>query len=119
MKKLLVFLWAILILAFSVPIYSMPEAAMDTAWNLTAALLRPGVTIEDYDKAIRLDPNNVYAYNNRGNAYFNLGLYQQAIEDFSQAVRVDSNHFDAYYNRGNAYLNLGLYQRAIEDYSQS
>ena len=29
--------------------------------------------IEDYDKAIELDPNDAQAYYNRGNSYGNLG----------------------------------------------
>ena len=41
--------------------------------------------IEDYDVAIRLDPQDVNAYYNRGVSYQNLGLQAQADRDFAKA----------------------------------
>ena len=37
-----------------------------------------GRALKDYDKAIDLDPNYLDAYNNRGNAYFDLGEHRSA-----------------------------------------
>ena len=37
--------------------------------------------IEDYSKAIDLDPNHSNAYNNRGVVKHKLGNYEKAIED--------------------------------------
>ncbi len=37
--------------------------------------------MEDYDKAIELDPNDAAAYYNRGISYSELGQDQRAIED--------------------------------------
>jgi tetratricopeptide (TPR) repeat protein len=45
--------------------------------------------IEDYDQAIRIDPNLAEAYYNRGKSYAELGLYQLANGDFEQAVRLN------------------------------
>ena len=36
--------------------------------------------IEWYDKALKIDPNDVNALNNKGKALYNLGKYQEAIE---------------------------------------
>lgn len=60
--------------------------------------------IEDYNKAIRLKPNNADAYYNRGLAYKELGQYPRAIRDFDQAIRLKPDYADAYYNRGVLYL---------------
>ena len=38
--------------------------------------------IDDYTKAIELEPNNGKAYNNRGGSYYNLGEYEKAINDY-------------------------------------
>jgi len=43
----------------------------------------------DYDKAIELDQKNGRIYFNRGDAYTQLGNYQQAIADFDRAVELD------------------------------
>ena len=56
--------------------------------------------IEDYDTAIRLDPNDADAYTGRGGAYANLGEHRRAIEDFDMAIRLDLDYAIAYYNRG-------------------
>ena len=40
--------------------------------------------ISDFTKSIELNPYNFYAYNNRGNAYFDRKDFRSAIEDYSQ-----------------------------------
>jgi tetratricopeptide (TPR) repeat protein len=75
--------------------------------------------VENYNKVIQLNPDDALAYNNRGNAYFNLGQYQRAIEDYNEAIRLKPDDALAYNNRGNAYKNLRQYQRAIMDYNEA
>ena len=40
------------------------------------------------DAAIRLNPQNALAYNNRGLACVNLGDHQRGIEDYDSAIRL-------------------------------
>jgi tetratricopeptide (TPR) repeat protein len=64
--------------------------------------------IEDFDQAIRINPNYALAFNSRGHTYFGKGLgacrpaslrpcalavaqYDRAIEDFDQAIRLNPN----------------------------
>ena len=63
--------------------------------------------IQDYDEAIRLDPQFTHAYNNRGIAYDDLGQFQRAIQDFDEAIRIDPQFAEAYANRAIAYTLLG------------
>jgi tetratricopeptide (TPR) repeat protein len=78
----------------------------------------PGA-IEDYDAALRLDPEMGAAYYNRANAYFSLDDYAKAIKDYDQAVRIDPAAALAHNNRGEAYSLLGDDKRALEDFSQA
>jgi tetratricopeptide (TPR) repeat protein len=75
--------------------------------------------IEDYDEAIRVEPNYAAAYNNRGRAYYAKGDYDKAITDFNQAITLDSNYADAYNNRALAYYAKRDYDRALTDYNQA
>ena len=75
--------------------------------------------IEDYDQALRLDPNVALTYYNRGITYSDLGDIARAIEDYDQALRLDPGYLDAYNNRGNAYRKIGEAARAIEDFDQA
>ena len=70
---------------------------------------------EDYDEAIRLDPNDPDVYINRGNMLSGLDEFERAIEDYSQAIRINANYSEAYHNRGIAYHRLGLYEDSERD----
>ena len=72
--------------------------------------------ISDYDKAIRLKPDDAKAYGNRGLAKANLKHYAIAIADFDTAIRLKPDYAIAYYNRGNAKVYLKEYFAAIADY---
>jgi tetratricopeptide (TPR) repeat protein len=55
------------------------------------------------------------AYDARGFAYINKGLYDRAIADETDALALNPNSSSAYNNRGIAYDNKGLYDQAIAD----
>jgi len=77
--------------------------------------------IEDFDKAIQLDPgyaNGFGIYTERGYAYVELGQYQRAIQDFDMPIRLDPGWQYGYSNRGRSYGSLGQYQRAIQDFDK-
>ena len=67
------------------------------------------------DEAIRLNSEDVFAYQTRGAAYMVMGQYQQAVQDFNEAIRVEPELALAYFNRGYSYLKLDQNDRAIED----
>lgn len=52
--------------------------------------------IENFDKAIRLDPNDGIYYYNRGIAYERLGKYKKAIKDLKKAIQLNPNDQPAY-----------------------
>lgn len=75
--------------------------------------------IINYSKYIELNPNNVVAYHNRGNAYANKGNYEQAIKDYNKAIELNPNYAEAYYGRGYVYNNKSDYEQAIKDYTKA
>ena len=46
--------------------------------------------IDDYSKAIDLNPDYIKAYYNRANAYLKLGQYQNAIEGFKEGHQFET-----------------------------
>ena len=72
--------------------------------------------ITDYTQAIRLNPDDADAYNNRGNAKGNLGQHFAAIADYDIAIRLNPDDAKAYYNRGTAKSKLGQHFAAIADF---
>ncbi|MBR0288441.1 MAG: tetratricopeptide repeat protein [Selenomonadaceae bacterium] len=72
------------------------------------------LAIRDYDSAIKLAPNDVDSYINRGNFYCKHGEQDLAIKDYDKVLELAPNNVDAYIGRGNAYTNAAnLAQRDL------
>ena len=77
--------------------------------------------IEDYTKAIEINPNNIEVYWDRGLDRFQLKDYQGVIVDMSKGIELTSDihiqeHF--YFKRAEARELLHEYQKAIKDYTK-
>lgn len=69
--------------------------------------------ILDYNLAMRLQPNELSVFTNRGNIYFELQKYERAIEDYKTVLREIPNDLNANANIGAALLQLKEYEQAI------
>ena len=78
-----------------------------------------GLAIEDYDRAIALDPAFAAAFNNRGAVYPRLGRPRAAITDYDQAIAINPKFARAYANRANSYFYVRDFARAGADYGVS
>ncbi|MBI4824198.1 MAG: tetratricopeptide repeat protein [Nitrospirae bacterium] len=75
--------------------------------------------IESYSMAIKLQPEFISAYYNRGIAYYNKKLYDEAIKDFDKVIELNPENANAYIGRGNIYFIKADYNRAIPDYTKA
>ena len=75
--------------------------------------------IDNYNMALKLNPEYAEAYYFRGYAYYNLKDYGKAIEDYSKAIKLNPEYEVVYDFRGNVYADLKEYDKAIEDYSKA
>ncbi|MDE0184911.1 MAG: tetratricopeptide repeat protein [Candidatus Poribacteria bacterium] len=75
--------------------------------------------IDAYSNAIKLNPRDTDAFNNRGVAYQKLGKFDSAIDDYNTAIPL--NPYDAviYSNRGAAYVDKGEPDRGLEDINRA
>jgi Tfp pilus assembly protein PilF len=73
--------------------------------------------LDDYEKAIELNPGFPDSFINRGTVLETIGSHHQAIESYNEAIKIDLRAEDAYYNRGISYGSLGQYQKAIQDFT--
>jgi tetratricopeptide (TPR) repeat protein len=70
--------------------------------------------IDDYTKAIALDPKFAKAYNDRGLMKSQLNRKNEALTDITQAIQLDPNLVEAYLNRANLSF-VSNPQQAITD----
>jgi len=77
------------------------------------------LAIQDYNKAIELNPKYALAYTNRGFAYGRQGNYDLAIQDYNKAIELNPKYALAYTNRGFAYGRQGNFDLAIQNYTKA
>ncbi len=75
--------------------------------------------IEDYNRALEIDPKLPDTFYNRSLAWLALGEYSKAITDCDRALRIRPEDDDIYKTRANAWFKLEQYGNAVEDYSSA
>ncbi len=75
--------------------------------------------VQDYDRAIGLDPSDTNAFVNRGVAYGNLGQYTLSLGDYDRAIELNPNNATAWQNRCDARARAGQFTAALPDCQQA
>ena len=93
-------------------------------WNCKAlaldSLKQYEEALKSYDRAIALNSDSPWVWNNRGEVYAKMGNYQAAIADFQRAIELDvGRSFVPWNNLGKLHYQEKDYQRAIEAYQQA
>ena len=75
--------------------------------------------VDDYNKAIALEPHDVGVYNDLGITYLQSGEYDKAIVSFDKVLELNPRYIITYNNRGIAYSITGEYDKAIGDLTRA
>src|SRR5574339_279318 len=70
--------------------------------------------IRSFELAIRIDPQYVEAWVEKGYGHFHLGEYSVAISSFNRAIELDVENAQAWNLKGLAYYKMKNYEKAIE-----
>ncbi len=63
--------------------------------------------VDNFTRAIELDPYCAAFYNNRGLAQYHLNLFDDCLSDFEDAIKLNDHDPNYFFNRGNAMLAQG------------
>jgi tetratricopeptide (TPR) repeat protein len=75
--------------------------------------------VENYTRAVILDPTYAEAYYSRGVLYWReIGNYDRAVQDLTQALTLDPSRAEAFFNRGLAYRLHNEPDKAMADFEQ-
>ncbi len=72
----------------------------------------------DFNRAIELDTNYVYAYHKRGVIYGLKGDYKYALNDLNKALKLSFSNGDIYIDRGYIKYLTKDYDGALKDYEK-
>ncbi len=75
-----------------------------------------GPAMQSYNAAIKIDPDNPIAWNNKGLVLAIVGKYQEALKCHLKALELDSVYIDAISNIGMIYAKMKNFDEAMEYY---
>lgn len=90
--------------------------------EIAAKALREGryqEAIEEYQKAIELDPDSAELHHALGIAYLKLGDRTKATDAFKEAIRLKPGWAEAHYDLGRADYELGEYESAATSFEEA
>jgi tetratricopeptide (TPR) repeat protein len=76
----------------------------------------PAKAVQQIDIALKSDPNNIPALNNRGNALNDLHRFKEALASFDHALKLRPDHAETHSNRGNTLKELKRFAEALASY---
>jgi Tfp pilus assembly protein PilF len=115
-------IWKNGLTVWSYVIEKEPEKVSIAYTNLGSVYQKKGQldkAMENYDKAITLDPTDYLAYINRGAIFDKGSQFDKAIESYNRAVMLNPGDFTAYFNRGLTYDKIGRINDAIQDFQRA
>jgi tetratricopeptide (TPR) repeat protein len=74
----------------------------------------PEAAVFYFTQSIKLDPTRTKSYNNRGNAFRQLGRFEEALRDYDKAVEVDPKNATALANKAGALGEMGKNDDALD-----
>ncbi|KAF1074358.1 tetratricopeptide repeat protein [Halodesulfovibrio sp. MK-HDV] len=75
--------------------------------------------IIDLERLTRNEPDNVSAWQQLGNAYYDANRPENAITAYNKALALDDSSADVWTDLGTMYRRAGQYQKAIESYNNA
>jgi tetratricopeptide (TPR) repeat protein len=90
--------------------------------NLADALVAAGRTddgLAEYERALRLNPDDAVASNNYGLALASLGRMEEAVARLRRAVAIKPSYAHGHYNLANALARSGRFDAAISEYRKA
>jgi len=75
--------------------------------------------IKAYEEAIKINPQYLTAWKNKGNVLYALGEYNESVQAYEQAIEIDQKYALAWYGKGLALSELGRYDEAVKAYDRA
>lgn len=73
--------------------------------------------IQDFSRALKINPDLHEAYKFRGNVFGMLKNYEQSVDDLTKFLEYYPEEVPELYNRGLSYANLEMNEKAIADFT--
>ncbi len=119
MRRVFLIVPSIFLVAFLVLSFSCARKTADDCFRSGTRFFADGdydKAIEEYKKAIQIDPNHINSHLNLGEAYYQKGMYQEAKKEYEYVLQLNSMHMKAHFNLGRTLAQEGKKEEAREHY---
>ncbi|KAG2201499.1 hypothetical protein INT46_007772 [Mucor plumbeus] len=93
--------------------------ALNLKGTLTYLEGQSDAALDDFNKALMLNPNYVQIYIKKSNVYMEQGDLASANRQLELAIKINPLDPDIYYHRGQVHYISGQYKLALDDYTES
>ncbi len=93
--------------------------ALQLLGTLLCQGIDPELAVDLFGKAIEIDPGNADVFANRGIAFKNLALYDEAVASYDRAIALKPDYTEAHYNRGIALKDLKRFDEAVASFDRA
>jgi tetratricopeptide (TPR) repeat protein len=76
------------------------------------------LAINDFDEALKIDPNNSNIHLNKAISLQKSGEFEKALNEYDYVIKINPKLGEAFVNRGNLHAELQHYKEAISDYKK-
>ncbi|MBC8116815.1 MAG: tetratricopeptide repeat protein, partial [Candidatus Saccharimonas sp.] len=90
-----------------------PPLSAEQQMALTKSLEK---SLTEATKLVEADSKNTNAYSRRGDAYFFLGRFDEAVADYDQMVKLDESLGNSHWRRGIAFFYAGRFKDAAAQF---
>jgi Tfp pilus assembly protein PilF len=75
--------------------------------------------LQAYEEALRMDPDNFYAWNGKGTALYNQGNYRKALDAYQRATEIEPENAVVWVSAGLTLHRLQRYQQALVHFERA
>ena len=75
--------------------------------------------LEEFNAAVRTDPDSPENHYNLGLTYYELGRYSEAINEYQKAIQLKPDFAEAYFNLGVAFDRSGMVKNSLQSYNEA
>jgi len=75
--------------------------------------------IEEFQKALKLDPDYLEVWNNLAVTFYNMGKLEDALKLLQKAIKLYPDSAEAHNNLGNLYAHAGKLDEAIKEFKEA
>jgi tetratricopeptide (TPR) repeat protein len=74
------------------------------------------LAVDNYNRALKFNPDFVFAYNNLGCNYWAITSYSEAIKRFKGSIDIEPDYVEGHFNLGVAYFYLKQFEEAHSEF---